>query len=253
MIQLTPQTRIIALDLETTGLSILRHRIVELGAVSWQMGTVTGEFQALVNPGCAIPARVTAIHHITDNMVADSPLIEELLPAFLEFCCGDYLLAHNARFDTGFLQAECERQGLTWRDIPIIDSRDLARAVLPELPNYRLESLKYALGIGQGVRHRALADAHDCLAVWLRCREYQPGQALRLPLPPPVLPEKLIPLRTALESGGSVTIEYCDNRGQYTRRSVRPIYIDEHIMQAYCHLREEKRHFALARIDLRDE
>lgn len=249
MIQLTPQTRIIALDLETTGLSVIRHRIIELGAVSWQMGKVNGEFQTLINPGCAIPSRVTAIHHITDEMVAAAPGFAELLPAFAKFCQGDYLLAHNAQFDIGFLQTECERHDLRWPDTPVIDSRDLARAVLPDLPNYRLESLKYVLGIGQGVVHRALADARDCLAVWQRCREYQPGQVLQLPLPPPALPEKLSPLRTALETGGCVTIGYRDNRGQYTRRTVKPIYIDEHIMQAFCQLRDDKRHFALARIE----
>ena len=247
MYMLTSRTRIIALDLETTGLSPTRHRILELGAVSWQNGCETGEFQALVNPGCPIPPRVTTIHGITDAMVADKPTIAEVLPSFLEFCRGDFLLAHNAGFDLGFLNAECARLGLPLLDIPVIDSCAMARQSLPDCPNYRLETLKCALGIGQGIAHRGLADARDCLQVFLRCNTHE-TPTLTLPIAPPPLPEQFAPLRAALESGGAVNIEYRDTRGQYTRRVVQPLFIDSGIMQAYCLLRQEKRHFALNRI-----
>jgi DNA polymerase-3 subunit epsilon len=248
MFVMTPQTRIIALDLETTGLSARRDRIVEMAAVCWQPGGETGHFQTLVNPGCPIPARVTRIHGITDAMVSDKPSARDVLPAFLEFCRADLVVAHNSPFDVRFLRAECEYLGLPFFTTPVLDTCSLARERLPGCPNYRLETLKAALDMGYGQAHRALEDARDCLALFLHCLRTD-APALRLPVDPPPLPEKLRALCSALKSGSTVIIEYRDARGHITQREIRPMHIDRATVEAFCLLRNEARHFSLERIE----
>lgn len=248
MVELLPQTRIVAFDLETTGLSSARHRIVELAAVCWQNGHEIAHFQALADPGVPIPDRVTAIHGISDAMVAGRPPVRDLLPAFLAFCQADILVAHNAPFDLGFLQAECARNGLECPGLPVRDSCALARRRLPHCPNFKLETLKAALGLGYGQAHRALEDARDCLAVFLRCQQ-RDMPVLQLPLEPPPLDPPFWPLSDALRRGVAVTIEYRDARGRVTSRVIEPIHIDGRNVVAYCHLRNDRRHFALNRIE----
>ncbi len=98
-------TTFVVVDLETTGTSPERDAITEIGAVKVRGGEVLGEFATLVNPGCAIPPQIIQVTGITTAMVLDAPRIEAVLPGFLEFAAGAVLVAHNARFDTGFLKA----------------------------------------------------------------------------------------------------------------------------------------------------
>ncbi|HEY3379152.1 MAG TPA: exonuclease domain-containing protein [Armatimonadota bacterium] len=246
MFTISPQTRIVALDLETTGLSADRHRIVEMAAVCWQNGQETGHFEALVHPGCPMPHGVIRVHGITDAMVQDKPRVHEVLPAFLEFCSADIVLAHNAPFDVRFLNAECARMGIAPFAIPVTDTCTLARQRLSACPNFKLETLKAALGLGHGQEHRALSDARDCLQIFLRCLLREPPTLL--PVSPPSLPEKFTPLREALLCGGTAVIEYQDMRGRVTRREIRPLVIDVTTVEAHCMLRNDKRHFSLDRI-----
>jgi len=245
-----PQSCLVALDLETTGLDTASDRIVEMAAVHWEDGRETGHFQALVHPGCPIPPTAIAIHGITDAMVADCPPAAELLPAFLEFCRATAVIAHNAKFDIGFLRAECERTGLTLFTSPVIDSCAMARRRMPGLPNYRLETLKRLLGRGPRQDHRALQDARDCLAVYLQAVE------AGVPSPPPEAITRppdaahLELLRQAHARGDLLMIEYQDGRGHTTRRAIRPMQFDARcqVVEAYCHLRNDTRHFYLDRI-----
>lgn len=244
--------RIIALDLETTGLSPARDRVVEMAAVAWQDGTEVGHFQRLVNPERVIPPQVIRVHGITDLMVRDMPRICDILPDFLEFLRGDVLVAHNASFDLNFIDAECARCGLSRPAVPVADTRDLARARFPQCPNYRLETLKQALGISGTVAHRALADARDCLALFLLCQQPE-APALRLPIKPTQpLPDHLDLLGDILTRGGTLHIEYEDTRGQTTQRKVRPLMLCRNgstlVLEAHCYLRDELRRFAVERI-----
>jgi len=243
----TSATRIVALDLETTGLTCATDRIVELAAVSWQDGEETGAFEALVNPGRPMPPEVIAVHGITDAMVRDQPPIAEVLPAFLDFCRADMVVAHNAPFDIGFLRAECARCGLILFPSKITDTCALARQRLPGSPNYRLETLAAGLGRGEKQAHRALRDARDCLALYLHC--------LQQPIPPQGrLTEAAQPylelFRTAIQAGEILLIEYQDSRGRTTRREIQPTLLDEGclVVEAFCHLRQKIRHFHLNRI-----
>ncbi|MHB9108631.1 MAG: exonuclease domain-containing protein [Armatimonadota bacterium] len=246
-----PQSRLVALDLETTGLNRETDRIVEMAAVRWEDGRETGHFQALVNPGCHIPASATAIHGITDAMVADCPSAAELLPAFVEFCQATAVIAHNAKFDIGFLRMESERTGIPLFTSPVLDSCAMARRRLPGMPNYRLETLtRLLVKKGKRQQHRALQDARDCLAVYLHA--VQAG----VPSPPeeavtrPPDSAHLELLRLAHSRGDLLMIEYQDGRGRKTRRAIRPMQFDPNylVVEAYCHLRNDTRHFYLDRI-----
>ncbi|GAB3858641.1 DEDD exonuclease domain-containing protein [Nocardioides maradonensis] len=161
-------------DLETTGGSYADgDRITEIGAVLVRGGEVLGEFQTLVNPHTAIPAFIAVLTGITNRMVADAPPITSALPAFLEFARGAVLVAHNARFDVGFLKHFSAEQGLVWPDFEVLDTVKLARHVVPrdETPDHKLSSLARVFRAGTTPNHRALADARATVDVLHGCME----------------------------------------------------------------------------------
>ncbi|MBI4830805.1 MAG: 3'-5' exonuclease [Candidatus Lindowbacteria bacterium] len=160
----------VAFDVETTGLDPAGpHGIVEIGAIRFDRGSALATFDQLVNPGFPMPREVVAIHGITDTKVASCLSINAILPPLLEFFGGAVLLAHNAQFDTGFLDAAVARSGMSPVSNPILCTRDLARAVFPGLASYGISNLVKALRIPTGDRHRALADAGYCAEVFKRC------------------------------------------------------------------------------------
>ncbi len=228
----------------------MRDRIVELAAVRWQDGREAGAFQALVHPGRPIPHDAIRIHGITDAMVAGSPPVSAVLPAFLQFCRADMLVAHNARFDLSFLREACIRDGLPMLDIPIFDTCALARQLLPTARGYSLEAVKGVLGIGRGQSHRALDDARDCLAVFLRfiAMGYTPVKPRR-----PLSHGEQVLLRdllAAMQARRRIRLAYRDGRGRLTTRDVLPLSWteDDLVLEAHCYLRDEVRHFHLGRI-----
>ena len=101
----------VVVDLETTGGAPVDCGITEIGAVKVRGGEVLGEFHSLVNPGATIPPFIQVLTGITDTMVAASPPLSSVLPAFLDFARGSVLVAHNAPFDVGFLRAAAQRHG----------------------------------------------------------------------------------------------------------------------------------------------
>lgn len=147
-------------DLETTG-GGEADAITEIGAVKVCGGQVIGEFQTLVNPNAHIPALIAVLTGITDQMVAGAPKLPEVLPAFLEFAAGSVLVAHNARFDTGFLRRACQRYDYAWPNPVVVDTLSLARQVLlrDEVPNAKLGTLAAHFGATTTPNHRALDDA----------------------------------------------------------------------------------------------
>ncbi|HEX2144705.1 MAG TPA: DEDD exonuclease domain-containing protein [Glycomyces sp.] len=154
-------------DLETTGLAADACGITEIGAVKVKGGEIIGEFGSLVNPGEPIDPRVTRLTGITDDMVADAPGIESVLPAFLEFARGATLVAHNAGFDIGFLRHACELTDTRWPRPPVVDTVVLARRLTEksEVPNRRLGTLARLFGSPVTPNHRALDDARATVAV----------------------------------------------------------------------------------------
>ncbi len=157
----------VVVDLETTGGSAADDAITEFGAVKVRGGEVLGEFQTLVDPRVPIPAVITLLTGITNAMVADAPRIGSALPAFLEFAAGSVLVAHNARFDIGFLKAAAARVGAPWPDPAVIDTVHLARQLVTrdEAPNHKLSSLARLFRATTTPDHRALHDARATVDV----------------------------------------------------------------------------------------
>lgn len=157
----------VVVDLETTGASPATCAITEIGAVKVRGGEVLGEFQTLVRPPTAIPAFISVLTGITDHMVAGAPTIDAVLPAFLEFAQGAVLVAHNARFDVGFLRAAAQQVDLPWPRFQVVDTVHLARQLVTrdEAPNHKLSTLAALFSTTTTPDHRALHDARATVDV----------------------------------------------------------------------------------------
>ncbi|AQP49834.1 DEDD exonuclease domain-containing protein [Tessaracoccus flavescens] len=156
----------VVVDLETTG-GAADSEITEVGAVKVRGGQVLGEFQTLVRPSAQIPPMIQVLTGITNQMVADAPPVSVVLPAFAEFAADAVIVAHNARFDTGFLRRGYERLGLTWPRPTVVDTVALARCALlrDEVPNCKLSTLARHFRAGTEPNHRALSDARATVDV----------------------------------------------------------------------------------------
>lgn len=161
----------VAFDLETTGLDPRADAIIEIGAVKYRGSEVIGTFQSLVNPRRAIPDQVTVITSITNEMVANQPALEEVLPAFLAFVEGAPVVAHNAWFDVNFVR---QKDGL--RSNGVVDTLDLSAVLLPRAARYSLTNLVLELGlepedINEKQSHRAQYDAEQAARLYLKLWE----------------------------------------------------------------------------------
>ena len=148
----------VVFDIETTGFSSEKNKIIEIGAVKVVGGKIVDKFSSYVNPKEPIPFRIEQLTGINDHMVADAEEIETVLPKFLEFCRDAVLVAHNAQFDIGFIRAFADRQGLLF-DPTYLDTVALARVLLPHLAKYKLDHVAKALGVVLENHHRAVDDA----------------------------------------------------------------------------------------------
>lgn len=147
------------IDLETTGGSPADAAITEIGAMKVCMGESVGTFQTLVDPGAPVPAFVRLLTGISDEILYGAPDIAAVLPTLLEFLAGTVLVAHNARFDVGFLNAALERHGYEPLGNPVVDTALLARKILQgEVPNHRLATLARHLRCAHKPSHRAFPD-----------------------------------------------------------------------------------------------
>ena len=150
----------VAFDTETTGLWAQAHRVVEIGAIRFSLGSESTEiFSTLIDPKRPMPEEVINIHGITDEMVADAPSIEKVLPLFIDFCGDSILLAHNASFDIAFIACELERTSLEFGDNLILDTVDIYRKLFPGLPKYSLLRLAQQFDFATTQDHRAVSDA----------------------------------------------------------------------------------------------
>ena len=151
----------VAFDTETTGLWAPVNRVVEIGAVRFELEVEGGRsFESLINPERTMPLDVIRVHGITDQMVAEAPLAADILKQFKEFCGSDtVLIAHNAPFDISFLGMEFSRAGISYPENIIVDTVDILHRTAPGLPSYSLEALARRFRFAQVQEHRALADA----------------------------------------------------------------------------------------------
>ncbi|MDR3085136.1 MAG: PolC-type DNA polymerase III, partial [Christensenellaceae bacterium] len=147
----------VVLDVETTGLSPVKDRIIEIAAVKIKDGKILDEFSSFVDPQMRIPASATKINGIRDDMVEGAPKIGELMQTLSAFCEGFCVCAHNAPFDLAFLRAAARQAGLALPE-QTLDTLPLARAVVPEIKRHRLDAVCKKLGVPLSQHHRALFD-----------------------------------------------------------------------------------------------
>jgi DNA polymerase-3 subunit epsilon len=167
------ETTFVVVDLETTGGRMkgrdgkVADAITEIGAVKVRAGVVLGEFATLVDPQRSIPPQIVQLTGITTAMVCDAPTIAAVLPMFLEFARGAVLVAHNARFDMGFLRAAADQCGIRWVRPQTLCTVQLARRVLSreEAPSVRLAALAQLFAVANEPTHRALDDARATVEV----------------------------------------------------------------------------------------
>jgi DNA polymerase-3 subunit epsilon len=249
-----------SLDLETTGVNPLLHRIVEVGIVRFAGCEVLDTYQTLVNPGTPIPEDVTAIHGITDDMVAAAPPISAVIGRIRDFIGNACLVIHNPAFDLAFL-ARCFRddgQGDFSRGLAAFDTVRLARKAYPHLHSHRLAVLAGHFNL-QAVNHRALSDARCCMDVFHRViSQAGPKQMATLGslmdyhggmVRPRQVKEKT---RTSgsfagLTVGRKARIRYRDNNGVISERDIIPLEIlsrgRKNYFLAHCLLRHRDRFF----------
>jgi DNA polymerase-3 subunit epsilon len=171
---------LVVLDFETTGLSpAFGDRVIEVGAVLLQGGVVADRFQSLANPGRRVSRFIEEYTGITNAMLAGAPPVAEVMARFAGFIEGHALAAHNASFDSRFLDAELARLRLTRRR-PFACTLLLSRRVYPEAPAHNLETLaRYKRLAASGPHHRALADAEMAAELWLgMVRDIKAGYGL---------------------------------------------------------------------------
>lgn len=156
-------TVFVVFDIETTGFNPMKEDLLEIGAVKYQHGEKLAEFHRLIRPTKEISEEIQKLTGITPEMVADAAAPEEVLSAFMEFCSGAVLVAHNARFDVGFITAK-HQQFYNEKIQPVyLDTLGLARSVWPQFKSHRLNNVAKELGIKLLNHHRAGDDA-ECAA-----------------------------------------------------------------------------------------
>ena len=254
---------LVAFDLETTGLSPLFDRIIEIGAIKWLPGGETTNFQEFVQPGVPIPPENTLIHGITDTDVASAPPLEEVLPRFLRFIGDLPLVAHNARFDSGFLVFSLRQQHIPLPENAVFCSLSLSKSVFQDVSNNRLDTLARLLSIPLKKHHRAWDDSSTCLQlvltalersgeqapeVWKSSRLYSLNEFKKMaPIPSHLSGfEKYISTKRSLEirySGGSTPGAW----RPVTLQSLLPLP-SGNVLYALCHRSEQYKFFFLNKI-----
>ncbi len=157
----------VVFDLETTGFSAIKDKIIEIGAVKVVNGEIVDSFSTFVNPKRPIPFEITQLTSITDEMVMEYEDIETILPKFLEFVGDAVLVAHNAGFDVGFIEQNCRYQDIEPHFVSV-DTVALARVLMPTLSKYKLNVVAKALNISLENHHRAVDDAGATAEIFVK-------------------------------------------------------------------------------------
>jgi DNA polymerase III epsilon subunit family exonuclease len=257
------------LDVETTGASPQwGDRVIEVGILRIEAGRPVSSLQQLVDPQRRIGPGITALTGITQAMVQGQGLFGQVAPRVSELLRGAVLLGHNVRFDLSFLHSEFRRTGQELAEavgaVRVVDTLRIARRRFGRGGN-SLPVLAARLGVAPPTAHRAQADAQTTAAVFEKLLEPSGGwdmclcdaiqqQGGPMGLMPAGRQEWLLPLalEEALETRGTVQMEYVDAHGARTQRTIRPISIRRSgghiVLVAYCDLRGGQRLFKLDRV-----
>jgi DNA polymerase-3 subunit epsilon len=183
-------------DVETTGGHPAWHRVTEIAIVGMTGGEVEWEWSSLVNPGCRIPPSIQTLTGISNEMVADAPRFEDIAAEVARRLAGRRFVAHNVRFDYGFVRAEMRRAGRDW-SAPQACTVRLSRHLYADGGRHNLDAVVARHDLDCGTRHRALPDARVLALFWNVLRRDWPGDALEAALDSvsrrPALPAHLPP------------------------------------------------------------
>lgn len=185
----------VCIDCETTGLDPVQDRIIEVAIVRFNMTTVFEEFETLVNPICIIPESSIQIHHITQDMVLNSPTIDRVIPHLLQIINNHIIIGHGVKFDIDLIINAAERSGISCslRNNPYLDTLRMAR-LYGESPTNSLENLRRHFNIQPEGAHRAMNDVIVNMEVFkYLARRYKTTEELFETLSKPVL-LKVMPL-----------------------------------------------------------
>jgi DNA polymerase-3 subunit epsilon len=166
----------VVLDLETTGGNAVHDRITEIAAVRVENGIETARWSSLVNPGVRIPPFIQALTGINDTMVAQAPSFEDVAKDLLEILDGAVFVAHNVRFDHGFVQNELARLDIAFKVKTLCTVR-LSRKLYPQHKGHGLDAILQRHGLHTMARHRAMGDV-DVVLQWLKVATQELGQPL---------------------------------------------------------------------------
>lgn len=154
------------IDLETTGLSPIGDEIIEVGVVKISPKGKIEKLSALIKPKKPIPPKTTAIHGITDEEVENSPSVSKVLPQVLKFLGDTPIVAHNSKFDLGFIIASAFQEKIKLPKVDILCTCQLAKKLFPELERHSLKFLCEEFDILNENHHRALNDAWVCFKLF---------------------------------------------------------------------------------------
>ena len=267
----------VAFDTETTGRHPIISRMVEISAIKFKgNGQVLEKRTQLINPEQAIPADVTAIHGITQSMVAQMPNYEAVIPSFVDWMSnrpGDstempVMVAHNANFDVGFLQVALSRMQLTMPQNAVLDTLPVSRKLIQDSENHKLRTLIEHLGYEEQTYHRAEADSLHVMKLFLHLLSklgskctlgnlLEQSEAIFFKDPIKVIENysecknpRVVAIGEAIESAKDLQIHY---RGFGIRdRKITPHSImlsgKKYYLCAYCHQAKSERTFRVNRI-----
>ena len=239
-------------DLETTGGNTVHDRITEVGMVRIDFEGRTECWSSLLDPQRMIPAHITALTGIDERMVAGAPTFCELRDALLERLEGHIIVAHNARFDLGFLKQSFRREGVNFQPASLCSVR-LSRALFPGVRGHGLDALMGRLGLECSARHRALGDARVVAEFLQRLAGTRLDELLaacrsqwHIPSLPPNLSESLL---DGIPEGPGVYLIYAENglllyvgKSIHLRRRVLDHFRNDHRAQREMRLAQQARH-----------
>jgi DNA polymerase-3 subunit epsilon len=176
-----PDAPLAFVDVETTGCAPGRDRIIDIAVIGARDGVVEFQWQSLVNPGVHVGAGITALTGIDNDMLADAPEFARVARELRARLEGRVFVAHNARFDYGFVRREFARLGTEWR-APSLCTVRLSRTLYPDMPRHNLDAVMERHGITIDHRHRAMPDAQALLEFWRRLRTDWSHEELRTAL-----------------------------------------------------------------------
>ena len=248
-------------DVETTGLdSTTGDRVCEIALLRVCGDQEIGRFESLVHPQRPMTPGAIAVNGITDALLVDAPPFAAVLPQVHALLQDAVLVAHNARFDVGFLRYEWQIAGQTLPSLAVVDTLALAQARYRFRHN-SLGAIASELGIIPTSLHRAMADVLITWQVWQRfvahMREAGPVTLAHVMYPHSrrsvaELTAMITVLQEAIPTGKPLQLRYQPEKAPETVRVVQPLEVyyerGHGYIRAFCHLRQEERHFRFDRI-----